>query len=58
MLKIHAHDIINDITLIETSFSFNIRYGLEVKEFMSLHSAIVEFQNCQFHALASNLEKD
>ena len=54
MLKFIAHDTINDIAIIQTSFGFNVRYGLQFTLFDSLERAVKEFNDCQRHAI--NLE--
>jgi len=51
MIKIIAHDIINDVAIIQTAFCYNVRYGLEVKPFDNLHHALRNFHDCQHHAL-------
>ncbi|AUQ95961.1 hypothetical protein PhaeoP66_03219 [Phaeobacter inhibens] len=52
MLKIIAHDAVNDIAVIQTSFCFNVRYGLQIKPFDTLAEALDDFTACQRHALA------
>ena len=52
MLRILAHDTVNDITIIQTDFCFNVRYGLQVKKFDSLREAINDFKYCQLHAMS------
>ena len=51
MLKYLAHDTVNDVAIIQTSFGINVRYGLQVKLFDTVSEAIREFKNCQLHAL-------
>lgn len=52
MLKFIAHDHVNDIAIIQTSFCYNVRYGLEVTPLDSLSDALEHFAACQRHALA------
>lgn len=52
MLKYLAHDTVNDIAIIQTSFAYNVRYGLQVKAYDNLDSALVSFRDCQRHALS------
>jgi len=51
MLKFIAHDTINDIAIIQTSFGFNVRYGLQYTLFNDIERAIKEFHDCQRHAI-------
>lgn len=54
MNKILAHDIINDVCLIQTTHKgheFNVRYGLQIHKFDNLKGAVTDFNNCQRHAL-------
>jgi len=53
MLTFIAHDTVNDIALIKTSFYLCVRYGLDQKQFphTDLKEALDEFNNCQAHAL-------
>ena len=53
MLRILAHDTVNDIAIIQTSFCYNVRYGLQIEEFDNLWEAINSFRYAQLHALAS-----
>ena len=55
MMKFHAHDVINDVAVIETSFCFNVRYGLQVRSFDRLDDALRLFARHQRHALAGAL---
>ena len=52
MFKFIACDTINDVAIIQTSFGFSVRYGLEVTKCASLESALSVFHSCQKHALA------
>jgi len=52
MLKFIAHDVVNDVTLIQTSFCFNVRYGLEVTPYDDLTKALDSFRECQSHAIS------
>lgn len=52
MLKIHAHDIINDIAIYETAFGFTTRYGLDIRPRRDTYAeALEDFQACQRHAM-------
>lgn len=51
MLKSIAHDTINDIAIIQTSFGFNVRYGLQVTIFDNIEYAMKDFYDCQRHAI-------
>jgi hypothetical protein len=54
VIKQLACDIINDVTLIQTSHSgpsYHVRYGLEVTPFEHLEDAMSAFYQCQLHAL-------
>ena len=51
MLRILAHDTVNDIALIQTSFCYSVRYGLQVEDFDDLAGALDGFHHCQSHAL-------
>ncbi|QDP64859.1 MAG: hypothetical protein Unbinned5081contig1001_16 [Prokaryotic dsDNA virus sp.] len=51
MLKYHAHDTVNDVAIIETSFGFNVRYGLQVTKCDTLMEAIGRFNYDQRHAI-------
>jgi hypothetical protein len=57
MLKFLAHDTVNDIAVIQTSFGYYCRYGLQVSaRFNHLSGALDEFNRCQRHALSADLE--
>lgn len=57
MFRFLANDMINDIALIQTSFGYSVRYGLEVTECHNdLGEALQKFGDCQHHALASEIE--
>ena len=58
MLRFIAHDIVNDIAIIQTSFCYNVRYGLQVESMDTLEEALKGFANCQRHALAADLETE
>ena len=55
MMKILAHDVINDVALIQTSHknqpNFHIRYGLEIRNCYTIEEALRDFFLCQQHAL-------
>lgn len=53
MIKFIVHDTVNDVALIETTFGYNVRYGLRVTKHESFELALADFQNCLSHALAS-----
>ena len=55
MMKFLAHDTKNDIALIQTSFCYNVRYGLQIDKFNDLIDALNAFHDCQRHALAMEL---
>lgn len=58
MLRFIIHDTANDIAVIETSFGFHVRYGLQVGERThSLAQAMREYFDCLRHALAADLER-
>lgn len=52
MLKFIAHDTVNDIAIIQTSFGLSVRYGLQVTKHATLNAALRDFSNCQRHALS------
>ena len=52
MLKYLAHDTINDVAIIQTSFGYNVRYGLQVELFDDLTKALDSFGDCQSHAMS------
>lgn len=45
-----------DIAVIQTSFGYSIRYGLEVESGLSLGEALKGHTECLAHALAAQLE--
>lgn len=51
MLKFHARDNINDIAIIETSFCFWVRYGLEQTKCDTIDQAMEAYKNALRHAL-------
>lgn len=51
MLKFIAHDTVNDVAIIQTSFGYSVRYGLQVDKARDLDDALRRFANCQKHAL-------
>jgi len=53
MLQFLAHDTVNDVALIKTSFQLHVRYGLDVKTFAlgEIDAAMVQFHHAQRHAL-------
>ena len=58
MMKFRAHDRINDIAIIQTTFGFNVRYGLQVTLHGTLDAALIGFASSQRHALAADLEPE
>jgi hypothetical protein len=54
MTKLLFHDVVNDIAIIETSFCYWVRYGLDQTrfEFGYLSDAIKFAGNCLGHALS------
>lgn len=52
-----AHDTANDIAVIKTADRYYVRYALAVTDFANLISALEEFQLCQRHALAAELDE-
>lgn len=56
MLKKLAYDAINDVAIIQTSFGFNVRYGLQVELFDDLTEALDSFRDCQSHAMSVNFD--
>ena len=58
MQQFIAHDTVNDIAIIKTAFCYNVRYGLQVEAVSTLTEALRGFQDCQSHALASQIEQD
>jgi len=57
MLKFLAHDTVNDVALIQTSFCYWVRYGLQQNKFDDLEQAVLNFTNCQKHALTCQGEE-
>ena len=51
MRKFIINDTINDIAIIQTSFGFNVRYGLQIERFDTLHAALSNFKTCLDHAM-------
>lgn len=56
MIRKLAHDIINDVILIQTSHklglpNYHVRYGLQITPFVDLNDAMKNFKSCQLHAL-------
>lgn len=56
MIRMLANDIINDVSLIQTSHklgipNFHVRYGLQITPFINLEDAMKNFNSCQLHAL-------
>ena len=56
MLRILAHDTVNDIALIQTSFCYNVRYGLEVTPYDDLKEALDSFRDCQSHVMSEHFD--
>ena len=56
MIRILAHDTVNDIAIIQTPFCYNVRYGLQVDEFDNLREAINTFRYCQVHAMSEHFD--
>lgn len=54
MIKFIAHDKINDVAVIQTSFGYSVRYGLQVTPHDNLHGALLDFRACIHHAIAAN----
>lgn len=50
MLKFLVHDVVNDVAIIQTSFRFNVRYGLQVTKHDTFNDALSDFVNCVRHA--------
>lgn len=53
-MNIIARDIDNDITLIQTTTSFYVRYGLQQTKFNDLTHALDDFRDCLSHAVSCN----
>lgn len=47
MLKILAHDVVNDVTIIQTNLGFTTRYGLQIRKFDTLKEALQDFYYAQ-----------
>ena len=58
MLRFIEHDTVNDIAIIQTSFGFNVRYGLQVTKHDTINAALRDFANCQRHALPIGLDDE
>lgn len=56
MLRLIVQDVVNDVAIIETSFCFNVRYGLEITPFNDLTPALDCYRDCLSHALATNFD--
>jgi hypothetical protein len=52
MRKFLVHDTVNDVAIIQTSFGYNCRYGLQVTLHKTFASALSDFTNCVNHARA------
>ena len=52
MMKIIAHDTVNDVAIIETTFAISVRYGLDITECSGIDEALEKFAACVRHALA------
>ncbi|MCA1800294.1 MAG: hypothetical protein LC687_06585 [Actinobacteria bacterium] len=56
MMKHLAHDVLNDVTLVQTEHklglpTYHVRYGLQITPFVNLNDAMKNFLACQLHAL-------
>ena len=54
MMIFIAHDTVNDVAIIQTSFCYNVRYGLEVTKHIMLEDANTAFMHRVRHALTCN----
>lgn len=52
MLKFIARDTVNDVAIIQTSFCFNVRYGLQVTPCDTIEEAMNVYNESLGHALA------
>ncbi len=57
MFKFLAHDTVNDVAIIQTTFAVWVRYGLQQTEYKTLDEATEDFNSCVAHALRCNGDK-
>ena len=51
MNRIIAHDVVNDVAIIETDHGVYVRYGLQHSKHPNIEEAARAFSRCQRHAI-------